>query len=82
MITCVLNRRALAIANIELPSGPIRTRRYVIPSRGLSTKRAFDAFLYWRVSTVFAERSFVISTHIIRLKNIVFIIRTAHTGPW
>lgn len=51
--------------NIWLPtpsSGPANTTRYVMPSSGMRTSSAFDAFRYCRVSTVFAERSFVINT--------------------
>lgn len=42
--------------------GPAITIIYVMPSKGISTKSAFDALRYWRVSTVFADRNFVIST--------------------
>lgn len=64
-LTCVLNKKALATIKIWLPTpsvGPAITTRYVIPSNGISTSNAFDALRYWRVSTLFADRSFVIST--------------------
>lgn len=60
LFTCVLRRKARATVNTVLL--PYKTTRYVIPNNGIRTNNAFDAFRYWRVSTVFAERNFVIST--------------------
>lgn len=63
--TCVLSSSARATAKMSLttPSaGAASTTRYVMPSSGISTSSAFDALRYWRVSTVLAERSFVIRT--------------------
>lgn len=63
--TCVLIKNALNTSNIWLLTpfcGPIHTTKYVMPSSGISTSNAFDAFLYCRVSAVFADRSFIMST--------------------
>lgn len=63
--TWVLIKNARRTANIWLLtpfSGPIQTTKYVMPSNGINTSRAFDAFLYWRVSAVFADRNFIMST--------------------
>lgn len=63
--TCVEMRKARNASNIWLLtpfSGPIHTTRYVIPNNGISTSNAFDAFLYCRVSAVFADRNFIMST--------------------
>jgi hypothetical protein len=38
------------------------TTKYVIPKSGISTKSAFEALRYCRVSTVLADLSFVINT--------------------
>lgn len=64
--TCVLNKNARAISKIfcSIPSsGPYSTIKYVNPNNGMRTSKAFDAFRYWRVSAVFADRNFVMSTY-------------------
>uniref|UniRef100_A0A1B0A4Q6 Uncharacterized protein n=1 Tax=Glossina pallidipes TaxID=7398 RepID=A0A1B0A4Q6_GLOPL len=58
-------QNALMISNrlrLTPCSGPTNTSRYVIPNKGISTKRALAAFRYCLVSNVLAERNFVIST--------------------
>lgn len=80
----MLNNKARATANIWLPTpsfGPVSTTKYVIPKSGIRTNKAFDAFRYCFVSTVFAERSFVIRTckenklFYIRLSLIFYCLR-------
>ena len=64
--TWVLSSRARTMANIWLmtpPSlGPANTTRYVMPNNGIKTNKALAALRYCRVSTVLAERNFVINT--------------------
>lgn len=53
--------------------GEANTSRYVMPSNGIKTSNAFDALRYCRVSAVFAERSFVMSTWVFRSIGFFFI---------
>jgi hypothetical protein len=53
--------------------GPASTTKYVNPRRGISTRSAFDAFLWVRVSAVLADRNFVISTYDSVRKMLIFI---------
>lgn len=57
-------------------------RTYVTPSKGFKTSKAFAAFLYCCVSKVFADRSFVMRTHIMAIRNTRLSKSTTIVGAW
>lgn len=73
----MLNNNGRAKVKILLPTpsfGAAKTSKYVMPNSGIKTSNAFDALRYCRVSAVFAERSFVMSTWIFPIVFILFLL--------